>query len=271
MVDYYKVLELTKGCSTADIKKAYRRLALKWHPDKNPDNPEEANKKFKEISEAYEVLSDDGKRKIYDEHKANGKTTNSSGYHHHYYHHHHSKPRTSPFRSFFHTPFHRFFDKKRRMYDQYGREGLNDRMPRGRSRTFNDADDLEGLFGFPFTFRDPEDVFREFFGNSGLFRDVGGGRHGMDSLSTIFSPFGFNMGADMFGDNSSFTSFSTSFGSGMGGNVSKRTSTSTRFIDGKKITTKKVVENGKETVMQYENDVLKSKTVNGVKQSLSYR
>ncbi|XP_014252786.1 dnaJ homolog subfamily B member 6-like isoform X4 [Cimex lectularius] len=220
MVDYYKVLELTKGCSTADIKKAYRRLALKWHPDKNPDNPEEANKKFKEISEAYEVLSD---------------------------------------------------DKKRRMYDQYGREGLNDRMPRGRSRTFNDADDLEGLFGFPFTFRDPEDVFREFFGNSGLFRDVGGGRHGMDSLSTIFSPFGFNMGADMFGDNSSFTSFSTSFGSGMGGNVSKRTSTSTRFIDGKKITTKKVVENGKETVMQYENDVLKSKTVNGVKQSLSYR
>lgn len=58
MVDYYRVLEVSKYASTADIKKAYRKLALKWHPDKNPDNEEEANRKFKEISEAYEVLVD---------------------------------------------------------------------------------------------------------------------------------------------------------------------------------------------------------------------
>ncbi|EGI63256.1 DnaJ-like protein subfamily B member 6 [Acromyrmex echinatior] len=58
MVDYYKVLEVQRTSSSADIKKAYRKLALKWHPDKNPDNLEEANKRFKEISEAYEVLSD---------------------------------------------------------------------------------------------------------------------------------------------------------------------------------------------------------------------
>lgn len=58
MVDYYKVLEVQRTVSSADIKKAYRKLALKWHPDKNPDDLEEANRRFKEISEAYEVLSD---------------------------------------------------------------------------------------------------------------------------------------------------------------------------------------------------------------------
>ncbi len=56
--DYYEILELPKTASENDIKKAYRRLALKWHPDKNPDNSKEAEKRFKEISEAYEVLSD---------------------------------------------------------------------------------------------------------------------------------------------------------------------------------------------------------------------
>ena len=63
--DYYKVLELSdRKATTAEIKKAYRRLALKWHPDKNPDNPE-AEAIFKEISEAYAVLSDETRRERY--------------------------------------------------------------------------------------------------------------------------------------------------------------------------------------------------------------
>ncbi|KAK9887050.1 hypothetical protein WA026_019973 [Henosepilachna vigintioctopunctata] len=110
MVDYYKTLEVPRGANIAEIKKAYRKLALKWHPDKNHDNMEDATKRFKEISEAYEVLSD---------------------------------------------------EKKRHMYDQYGKEGLINGGHRSRSRH---DDDFDGFgFGTFFTFRDTEDVFREFF------------------------------------------------------------------------------------------------------------
>ncbi|CAK9861519.1 unnamed protein product, partial [Sphagnum jensenii] len=56
-VDYYNVLKLCKGASDDDLKKAYRKLAMKWHPDKNPNNKKVAEAKFKEVAEAYELLS----------------------------------------------------------------------------------------------------------------------------------------------------------------------------------------------------------------------
>lgn len=64
-IDYYKILEINKGASVADIKKAYRRLARKYHPDLNP-NDKSAKLKFQQINEANEVLSDPEKRKKYD-------------------------------------------------------------------------------------------------------------------------------------------------------------------------------------------------------------
>ncbi len=64
--DYYEVLGVPKTSDEAEIKKAYRKLAMQFHPDKNPDN-KEAEEKFKEASEAYEVLSDKDKRQIYDQ------------------------------------------------------------------------------------------------------------------------------------------------------------------------------------------------------------
>ena len=56
--DYYKILGVKKTAKEKDLKKAYRKLALKWHPDKNAKNKEAATKKFEQISEAYEILSD---------------------------------------------------------------------------------------------------------------------------------------------------------------------------------------------------------------------
>ena len=64
--DYYAILGVSKNAPEKDIKSAYRKLARKWHPDANPKNPKEAEEKFKEISEAYEVLGDPEKRKKYD-------------------------------------------------------------------------------------------------------------------------------------------------------------------------------------------------------------
>ena len=64
--DYYEILGVKKDATEAEIRKAYRKLALKWHPDKNPDNKKEAEEKFKKINEAYSVLSDKNKRNQYD-------------------------------------------------------------------------------------------------------------------------------------------------------------------------------------------------------------
>ena len=65
--DYYEVLGVNKTATDEELKKAYRKLAKKYHPDANPDNKAEAEKKFKEVNEAYENLSDPQKRKMYDQ------------------------------------------------------------------------------------------------------------------------------------------------------------------------------------------------------------
>ncbi|XP_055619138.1 dnaJ homolog subfamily B member 6 isoform X1 [Toxorhynchites rutilus septentrionalis] len=348
MVDYYKVLDVSRTSTDAEIKKAYKKLALRWHPDKNPDNPEESNRRFKEISEAYEVLSDAYKRHIYDSRFARkgassyspsgGGMRDSSNYTaytnrdysssrhgggyggfdgHHYGRygggggarsHHGSSGRENSrpfsFRGFFETtPFFRFFEKKRRIYDQYGKEGLmsnsSDRYHQSnRHRRHNGGgihDEFDIFGGFPFTFRDPEEVFREFFGGSPfeeIFRvtshhngrranGAGNGQRHSHPQNVISSPFmspfmSFNLMDEFFnadpmahrggGGGGGFTSISEfSVGSG----PVKRTSTSTTFVNGKKLMTKKVYENGTETIMSYENDVLKSKTVNGVAQAIS--
>lgn len=71
-VDYYNILKVNRNATDDDLKKSYRRLAMRWHPDKNPSNKAEAEAKFKQISEAYDVLSDTQKRAIYDQYGEEG-------------------------------------------------------------------------------------------------------------------------------------------------------------------------------------------------------
>ncbi|XP_020363026.1 dnaJ homolog subfamily B member 6-like isoform X1 [Oncorhynchus kisutch] len=242
MTEYYQILGVQRNTSAEDIKKAYRKLALKWHPDKNPDNKEDAERKFKELSEAYEVLSDANKRNL---------------------------------------------------YDQYGKEGLTGSGGGGGGH-YHNADH----FGGGFTFRNPEDVFREFFGGRDPFADFfvdddffGGGQkqRGVSRSRTGgpffhgfggFPPFGagfpvFDSGFTSLGHmgGGGFATFSSSSfgGSGGGGggmgNI-RSVSTSTKFINGRRITTKRIVENGQERVEVEEDGQLKSLTANGKEQLL---
>ncbi|MFN8544321.1 MAG: molecular chaperone DnaJ [Candidatus Binatia bacterium] len=64
--DYYEILGVSRSATEEDLKKAYRKLAIKWHPDKNPENRAEAEERFKEISEAYQILADGERRAQYD-------------------------------------------------------------------------------------------------------------------------------------------------------------------------------------------------------------
>ncbi|PWN28382.1 DnaJ-domain-containing protein [Jaminaea rosea] len=70
--DYYKILGVSKDCTDDDLKKAYKKAALKHHPDRNKDKGEEAHKKFQEVGEAFEVLSDKNKRAVYDNYGEEG-------------------------------------------------------------------------------------------------------------------------------------------------------------------------------------------------------
>lgn len=71
-LDYYSILGLQPDAADADIKRAYRKAAVKWHPDKNPNNREYAEERFKEVAEAYDVLSNPDKRAIYDRYGEEG-------------------------------------------------------------------------------------------------------------------------------------------------------------------------------------------------------
>ncbi|KAG2458543.1 DNJB6 protein, partial [Polypterus senegalus] len=213
---------------------SYRKLALKWHPDKNPENKDEAERKFKELSEAYEVLSDSSKRDI---------------------------------------------------YDRYGKEGLT-----GGGGGGGGGGQFHDGYDFGFTFRNPEDVFREFFGGrdpfadffDNPFDDFFGSRNRQRGVSrnrtggAFFHGFGgfpgFDTGFSSFGQmgGGGFTSFSsTSFGGSSGGMGNFRSvSTSTKIVNGRKITTKRTVENGQERVEVEEDGQLKSLTINGKEQLL---
>ncbi|XP_068196898.1 dnaJ homolog subfamily B member 6a [Antennarius striatus] len=262
MVDYYQVLAVRRDASAEDIKKAYRKLALRWHPDKNPENKEEAEKKFKELSEAYEVLSDANKRSIYDRYGKEGLTgngTGSGGHFHNGDHFHEPFTFRNPddvFREFFNgrDPFADFFGADPFNYDPFFNNGRRHQHRVNRSRTGDSF--FGGFFGFP-AFGAGFSPFDQGFGTFGSLNTMG---H-MTSMGSL--------GGDGFTSFSS-TSFGGGGGGGGGGNVGnfRSVSTSTKIVNGRKITTKRIVENGQERVEVEEDGHLRSLTINGKEQLL---
>lgn len=234
MVDYYEVLGVPRQASSDAIKKAYRKLALRWHPDKNPENKEEAERRFKQVAQAYEVLSD---------------------------------------------------ARQRAVYDRCGQAGAEDGELGGGGGGGRGRDP----FRYVFTFRDPGEVFREFFGGRDpfsfdLFRDplesvLGGRRSRSRGSSPLFPTFGefpafggfssFDTGFHSFAalGGGGLSSFAASCaGGGLGG--FRSVSTSTEIVHGKKTTTKRIVENGQERVEVEQDGELKSLLINGREQLL---
>ncbi|BHF68332.1 DnaJ sub B member 6 [Sparganum proliferum] len=265
----YDILGLPKTATEVDIKKAYRRLALKWHPDKNPNSKEEAEKRFKEISAAYEILSDAEKRKTYDQFGIEGLCKNGSSTNY--------TSRSSP--------------------------GQRNVPPR--SSFF--GDDFFSSPSFGFSFRDPEELFREFFAehinimnsfmnsfpSSNLPRRTESCRprptganstHNLRRAETKIGPASANR-TSLFGSffaepsglsheisffstpgiASGFQQTNSLFTFGTGDRQTKGTfrSTSTKFRDGKCVTTRRIIQDGVETITVEENGVVTSKTVNG--------
>ncbi|NXV82718.1 DNJ6B protein, partial [Atlantisia rogersi] len=208
MVDYYKVLGLQRNASQDDVKKSYRKLAFKWHPDKNPGNKEEAEKKFKAVAEAYEVLSDPQKRSRYD------------------------------------------------------RSVKKNRLHRGRSAMGTQ----NGSFDSSYPFHDFEEFFREVYGGvdpfahvfcdpfAHVFCDRGNGENGNRTN-------GRRMPWNLFGPGWQPT-FSFVEDTAVPQNV-RLVFTTTKVINGKKIITQKIIENGQERIEVEEDGQLKSVTING--------
>ncbi|KAL1468203.1 hypothetical protein MTO96_025605 [Rhipicephalus appendiculatus] len=254
--EYYRVLEVPRDATQEDIRRAYRRLALKWHPDKNPTNKEEAERHFKAIAEAYEVLSD---------------------------------------------------ETKRRQYDLYGPNGYDTSQQCNTSSRNNGA----GLFAA--AFRDPEELFREFFGAADPFEELfrvvrqgstagaqghssprhcshrsskanvpGSGPQLMGSTlsqqgsvdgSRILRPGGFLFDFDdmLFGGCGTVPSGPGGLGFASPGGftgIPTEQMSAVRYTNGKRCETRTVVQDGVKTVMCFEDGRLVSRTVNGVLQEL---
>ena len=121
--DYYQILNVKPEATQDEIRKSYKKLAIKWHPDKNPDNKEEAEKKFKEISAAYAVLGDKEKRREYDAYK-NGINMD------------------------FNFDFGSGFDPFDMFKDFFKDNDPFERMKKGFGNRFKFDDDDDGFFGF---------------------------------------------------------------------------------------------------------------------------
>lgn len=294
---YYEVLGIKRTASELDIKKAYKKLALQWHPDKNPHNKDEAENKFKQISEAYEVLVNREKRHIYDHYGQDGlKNGVSTG---------RSRSGASGSFSFgsnadfdpfafgfsFRSPFdvfRDFFGDRDPFADQFF--ATESATPGVRQTSFGvHTDPFDDFFGFGSMFSGLHSMNSMFQSFPSVIHQI---HHHHPALSALNAGNLYGRAATTAAPTSTGTTSAhtartnlaspqqhrkptgfcstTSFTSaGPGKSAAILTmSTSTRFVDGKQQITKRTMQNGSETVEVLEDEKVLSRTVNGVQQGL---
>jgi len=217
--DFFEVLNLSRSASEADVKKAYRKLAVQWHPDKNRANPR-AEEFFKKISEAYEVLGDPEKRRLYEKYGRqglDGAPQASDGgdgrFGFHRYQGFSTKHARDVFDAFFggHDPFEAFFGARQRRGSSQRRGGFGD-----------DPFESMGFGGMGTNMRG--------FGNMG----------GMSMMDSFFG----DMGPGSFSTSMSTSSSSSTFTDRNGHVVTQKTTTTTG-ADGRTETVTEEYQNGK--------------------------
>lgn len=271
----YEILGINRGASETDIKKAYRRLALKWHPDKNCEtNKEEAERRFKEISAAYEILSNAEKRRIYDKYGLDGLRGSSS--------HPEGTPRSAPrssarrsaysfldsddfFNFVFRDPeeiFREFFSEHINMMNSFMEPFTMNMANVRRAESSRPATNPTTRYSHPVRRANTHLPDRSGSHAFSFMSTSGSMISPKDGLSQSFAFFSSspNVTATVHQGGSKFT-----FGGGSGNVPIKGTfrSTSTKFLGGKCVTTRRVIQDGVETVTVEEDGVVKSKTVNG--------
>jgi len=222
---YYDVLGLSPGCSDNDIKKAYKKLALKYHPDKNRNDVANAERMFKSVSEAYNALRDPDQRRVYDLYGEDGLSGNAPGGSGAGVHFQHVDP-SELFAQFFGSGFFSSMD-----------DGMGDPFQQHRRHNSHHVDQHNANLqrqtsGFGGGFNDP------FFSHNMM---------GMNPGFGSFGSFG-NMGM-MGGGGGSFTSMSSSssFGGGGGGMSYSKSQSSYRDHTGRVVTKTVEERNGVKT------------------------
>ncbi|EEA06229.1 DnaJ domain-containing protein [Cryptosporidium muris RN66] len=200
-MDYYNLLGVSCHATDDEIRKAYRRLALKWHPDKNPDNRAETEEMFKRIAEAYEVLSDPDKRRRYDTYGVNGANSPDNNVDFDEFHRQFSMGHASRiFEEFFGTD---------NIFDIFSGNDISSRFI---SRNMSNSSPFDRLQS-------------EMFGRFGQFSRS----FGFDGATHSFSSTSFSSGMNMTGGSSRSISQTTSV---INGKVVTRTTTTERLADG---------------------------------------
>ncbi|VDN16481.1 unnamed protein product [Dibothriocephalus latus] len=255
--DYYTLLEVDRNADGEVIKKAYRRLALRWHPDKNPNNKEEAEHRFKLLGEAYEVLSDPRKRELYDLYGKEGIVNGGPA--------RRGSARYSTADPFF-TPFvfHDPMDIFREVFGDSGFDQLFGSMfaaPVHRvHRSATTANSSARHNGTPYSRQQRRashhNDLRPYGGGGGLLDGMLGGMFGsfFGGGLSAFDAFDPQMGGGF-----TSVSSSSSFGGGLGGSM-RSVSSSCRVENGRVVRVTKVRENNVETVTEEVDGQIVSQT-----------